>query len=163
MPYWQLFNHIIWATKNREPILVPEIEPIIHDLLRTKAIGLGATVFALNGWLDHVHNVAAIPPKIALATFIGQIKGVSATKFNKSGHPRAPILWQSEYTVLSFDHRRLPNYLQYVAQQKLHHTEGSMIPILERGSGEGVHLIHETPSYYSTAELTWRKEMLQLG
>ena len=57
MPYWQLFYHIVWSTKNREPLLTPEIEPIIYGYLRAKAIGLGAVVFALNGVLDHVHLV----------------------------------------------------------------------------------------------------------
>lgn len=163
MPYWQLFYHIIWSTKNREPILIPEIEPIIHDLLRTKAIGLGATVFAVNGWIDHVHMVAAVPPKIALATFIGQIKGVAATKFNKSGHPRGPLFWQAEYAVFSFDHKRLPNFIQYVEQQKTHHSSGSVIPVLERDSGEGVRMVRELSVVYAVGDLDWREEMLWMG
>ena len=55
MPYWQLFYHIVWTTKNREPLLAPTIESIVHEFLRSKATELGATVFALNGTADHVH------------------------------------------------------------------------------------------------------------
>ncbi|MCC6170258.1 MAG: transposase [Caldilineaceae bacterium] len=58
MPFWRLFYHLVWTTKQREPWLTPEVEPVIHDLLRAKAIGLGATVFALNGTVDHVHHIA---------------------------------------------------------------------------------------------------------
>ena len=83
MPYWQLFYHLVWATKKRESILTPDVEPVIYVFLRTKAIGLGGVVFALNGWLAHVHMVVAVPPKIAIAKFVGQIKGVASTKFNK--------------------------------------------------------------------------------
>ncbi|MCP4367700.1 MAG: IS200/IS605 family transposase, partial [Deltaproteobacteria bacterium] len=83
MPYYQLFYHIVWATKNRLPLLTAQIEPTIHNYVRTKAIGLEATVFAINGIEDHVHVVASIPPKIAVSTFIGQIKAVASTKFNK--------------------------------------------------------------------------------
>ena len=83
MPYWRMFYHIIWATKNREGLLTPEVEPIIHGYLRVKAIGLGATVFSINGWFDHDHVVASIPPKISVSKFIGQIKAVASTKFNK--------------------------------------------------------------------------------
>ena len=74
MAYWQLFYHIIWSTKYREPLLTPKVESVIHDFLRSKAIGLGATVFALDGMVDHVHMVASIPPKIAVAKFVGQVK-----------------------------------------------------------------------------------------
>ena len=95
MPYWQLFYHLVWCTKNREPFLTPQVEPIVYDFLRSKAIGLGATLFALNGTVEHVHMVAAIPPAIAVAKFVGQVKGVSATKFNKGGFT-AILYWQEE-------------------------------------------------------------------
>ena len=49
MPYWQLYYHAVWATKNREPLLTPEVEPQIYGWLRQNADALGATVFALNG------------------------------------------------------------------------------------------------------------------
>lgn len=77
MPYWQLFYHIIWTTKHRLPLLSPEVEPVIYGYVRGKAIGLGATVFALNGVADHVHLVAAIPSRIAVSRFIGQVKAVA--------------------------------------------------------------------------------------
>ena len=160
MPYWQLFYHIVWATKNREPVLSPEIEPIIYDYLRAKAISLGAVIFALDGWHDHVHMVAAIPPSIAVAKFIGQVKAVATTKFNKSGHPRAPLYWQTEYAVFSFfDKKRLPNYIGYVKGQKEHHTNKTAIPILERTKGEGVRLIRERDEIYMIDQTEWRKDL----
>ena len=159
MPYWQLFYHIIWATKKREPILTTEIEPMIHNYLRVKAIGLGAVVFALNGWLDHVHMVVAIPPKIAVAKFIGQIKAVATTKFNQSGHYLAPVYWQEEYAAFSFERKRLPNYIAYVESQKEHHQKGNIIPVLERIEGEGVKMIRETSPIYVLNDQEWRAEL----
>ena len=89
MPFWQLFYHIIWATKYRAPILTPDIELLIFGFLRSKAISLGGYVYALDGTEDHVHLIAAVPPKIALAKFVGQIKAVTSTKYNQA-HPHAP-------------------------------------------------------------------------
>lgn len=96
MPYYQLFYHIVWVTKNRQPSFTPDVEPIIHNFLRTKAIGLGGTVFAVNGIEDHAHMVASIPPKIAVANFIGQVKGVATAKFNQQ-YPDKAFYWQEEY------------------------------------------------------------------
>jgi putative transposase len=143
MPYWQLFYHIVWSTKDRLPLLTSDVEALIHDLLRGKAIGLGATVFALNGALDHIHMVVAIPPKIAIAKFIGQIKAVASAKFNKSGISEVPFFWQEEYGVFSFDGKRLPNYIAYVECQKEHHAQGTIIPILERTDDMAVRFAHE--------------------
>ena len=133
MPYWQLYYHAVWATKNREPLLTPEVEPQIHGLLRQKAEALGATVFALNGAEDHVHLVVSIPPKVAVSKFIGQIKAVASTTFNKSGATAdAVFYWQEEYAVFSLDRKRLPRHIGYVERQKEHHSRGDVIPALER-------------------------------
>jgi REP element-mobilizing transposase RayT len=56
MPFWQLYYHIVWSTKNRQPLLTPDVEPAIYGLLRKKAVDLGASIYALNGYLDHVHS-----------------------------------------------------------------------------------------------------------
>jgi putative transposase len=132
MPYWQLFYHVTWSTKNREPLLTPDLEPLVHELIRGKAIGLGATVFAVNGMADHIHLITSIPPKIAVAIFIGQVKGITSTKVNKSLSVSPLFAWQDEYGIFSLDKKRLPNHVAYVERQKEHHAQGTIIPLLER-------------------------------
>lgn len=163
MPYCQLFYHLVWSTKNREPRLTPAIEPVIYNLLRTKAIGLEGIVFAINGIIDHVHMVVAIPAKIAVATFVGQIKGVASAKFNQSQPSATPFYWQEEYGAFSFDGKRLPNVIAYVEHQKQHHAQNSTIPILERTTGEEVRLVKEPTIGYLVEEANWRQEMLALS
>lgn len=158
MSYWQLFYHIIWATKGRQPLLTPQVESEVYGMLKGKAVGLGATLFALNGAEDHVHMVAAIPPKISVAKFIGQVKGISATRFNKSGRSNTPLRWQEGYGVFSFDAKRLPNYVAYVERQKEHHAQATTIPVLERVDGEGPVIVRETEHVYSVEEVEWRRE-----
>ena len=158
MPYWQLFYHIIWGTKHREPVLNPEIEAFLHNSICNKAIGLGGTVFAVNGWVDHVHLVISIPPKISVSNFVGKVKAVATAKFNKSGHPQAPIYWQSEYGVFSFDRKRLPNYIQYVEQQKEHHSGDRTIAVLEKLEGIGVQMIKDDRGVYEVGYDSWVNE-----
>jgi putative transposase len=131
MPYCQLFYHIVTATKNRQPLITTHVEPVIHQYLRSKAIELEAIVYALNGTEDHVHLLVSIPPKIAVATFIGQIKAVASTRFNKTYPQLSPFAWQGEYGVFSFDRKRLPNFIDYVERQKEHHRQGFLIQPLE--------------------------------
>jgi REP element-mobilizing transposase RayT len=132
MPYWQLFYHAVWATQYREPVLGAEVEPFAHDLIRDKAKELGAVVHALNGMEDHVHLVISIPPKLAPAFFIGQVKGASSTRLNQSRRLGRPFFWQDEYAVFSLDAKRLPHHVAYVDNQKLHHARATTIPALER-------------------------------
>jgi len=132
LPYWQLFYHVVWATRYRERLLGPEIEPFAHGLIRGKAVELEAVVFALNGMDDHVHLVVSIPPKLAPATFIGKVKGASSARLSQSGRLDQLFYWQEEYAVFSLDAKRLPHHVAYVDNQKIHHARATVIPALER-------------------------------
>ena len=107
MPYWRLFYHIVWATKNREPLIALEWETSLHNVIAAKSTALGAFVHQVNGTDDHIHLVASIPPKIALSTFIGQVKGNSSHFVNHELTLNVPFAWQTEYGVLSFGGKRL--------------------------------------------------------
>jgi REP element-mobilizing transposase RayT len=163
MPYYRLFYHLVWATKNRSPLLTSEVEPIIHNFLRTKAIGLGGTVFALNGIEDHVHLVGSIPPKIAVAKFVGQIKAVASTKFNQQYSHLPAFLWQAEYGAFTLDGKRLANVIAYVERQKEHHAQKTTIPVLERLAGEATRpILRELTGMYTLNDDNWRREMMAL-
>jgi hypothetical protein len=97
-----------------------------------------------------------------VAKFVGQVKAVASTKFNKSGVSDVPFFWQAEYGALSFDAKRLPNYIAYVDRQKEHHSSGNTIPILERLGGNGPQIISESRSAYETGAENWWQEMLTL-
>lgn len=151
MPYWRLYYHIVWGIKNRQPLLTPDIEPVIYSFIRSKVTGLEGSLYAANGCLDHVHLVVSIPPKIAIATFIGQVKGVTSARFNSLPNCQIPLYWQEEYSVFSFDERRLNNYIEYVEKQKVHHAENTTIKVLECIESAEVHKIGEEPADYFTS------------
>ncbi len=133
MPYWTLLYHIVWATKDRQPLLVGEVETRILGLIRGKAVNLGLTVHALNCMPDHVHLVASIPPNLSVARVIGQVKGVTTAIYNKErGVDDPAIYWQAEYGAFTLDRKRLPVYIAYVNGQKAHHGEDNTIAALER-------------------------------
>ena len=131
MPYKKIFYHIVWGTKNREPIITPEIEPTLFGFIIRKAIGLGGIVHAINGSKYHVHLIVTIPVTITIAKFIGQIKGVSSAKINKSGLGDGSFYWQSEYSVYSIGEKELPFYKRYVKNQKIHHQDNIDLNNLE--------------------------------
>jgi putative transposase len=112
-------------------MIIPDWEADLHKVISAKAMELGATVAAIGGTEDHIHLVASVPPKIALATFVGQVKGNSSHFVTHVLHVES-FAWQDEYAVLSFDRRSLKGIASYVAAQKKHHTDGSVHPSLER-------------------------------
>lgn len=132
MPYWRLFYHFVWGTKNREPLIAPEWEDSLHNAIAAKATELGAFVHAVGGIEDHVHLVVSVPPKIALSTFIGQVKGNSSHFVNHALDVDIYFAWQAEYGVVSFGGKTLDMVARYAKNQRRHHAEGTTIAMLER-------------------------------
>ena len=85
MPFWRTYYHLVWATKNREPLIQPAIERRLYAYLLNKARELEVRVYAINGWFDHVHLVGSVPPKHAVAYVVKRLKGASAFDLNHSG------------------------------------------------------------------------------
>ena len=129
MPYWKIYYHITWATKGRRALILPSFEHRIFQWIRDKAEALEAYVFAINGVEDHVHTVAAVPPKIALSQFIGQLKGSSARRANERLELDFTFAWQAEYGVHSFSEKELTPIIRYVNFQKRHHLQRSSLSV----------------------------------
>ena len=78
MAYWRLHYHIIWPTKDRQPILTPILEKIFYGVIYGKAKELDLKIHAAGNVEDHAHIVVSIPPKIAIADCVRHLKGASA-------------------------------------------------------------------------------------
>jgi len=158
MPYWQLYYHLVWSTKDRLPLVTADAAPFVYEFIRAKALSLEGSVFALNGMPDHVHLVAAIPPRLAVADFIGQVKGVSAASYNKLRRPGGPVYWREEYGAFSFDRKRLPHCVACVEGQAQHHAENRLIPALEHTLPPETQGVRErAPSYIALPGDWWRE------
>ncbi|GAB4414121.1 MAG: IS200/IS605 family transposase [Anaerolineales bacterium] len=132
MPYWQLFYHFVWGTKNGEPLISLEWQASLYNVIAGKAQELGGVVHAVGGMPDHVHLVVSVPPKIALADFVGQIKGNSSHFVNHGLNMQGRFAWQAEYGVVSFSGKSLASVVKYVKDQREHHADDTCIAELER-------------------------------
>ena len=80
---------------------------------------------------DHQHSVLSIPPKLAIADVIGQLKGASSHWVNKK-HLGGGFAWQGEYSVFSISESVLDKVVGYVSAQKKHHADRTLVDMLEK-------------------------------
>ena len=132
MPYWKLYYHFIWGTKNRLPLIDVAFESELYRAIAAKAKDLGGFVHAIGGTEDHVHLGVSVPPKVAPAKFIGDVKGNSSHYVNHVIEPDFEFYWQDEYGVLSFGEKNLSGIVKYINNQKRHHADGTLIAAMER-------------------------------
>lgn len=121
MPLWRLFYHVIWGTKNRLDLIDPAWEKDLYGYIWGKATALECIPHAIGGTSNHIHVVISIPPKLPVATLIGQLKGASSHHINKE-YAGGSFMWQTEYGVFSFSEKALTAIVEYVNHQKEHHA-----------------------------------------
>jgi putative transposase len=100
---WDCKYHVIFIPKKRKKVLYAEIRKylgdIFHELARQKECKI------LEGHLrtDHVHMCIQIPPKYAVASIVGFIKGKSAIMiarhFKKERNFAGESFWARGYAV----------------------------------------------------------------
>ena len=130
MARWQLYYHLVWATKHRLPLIQPSWEADLYGYMTGKADHLGCIIHAINGTEDHIHVVASIPPTLAVADFVKRLKGSSSHYRNQvAGAER--FQWQEGYGVFSLGQRQLSRAVGYVNHQKQHHAQNRLWSALE--------------------------------
>jgi putative transposase len=125
MAYWRLYYHFVWSTKDRQPYITPEIEPVLYRLLYAEAKTFYCPFFYIGGMAEHVHVVTAIRPSIAPADFMKQLKGSSSRIISLEF--KRPFVWQKGYGVFSLSEGGVDSVKEYVLGQKEHHATNSLV------------------------------------
>jgi len=136
MTYWRLHYHLIWSTQGRQPTLTAEREKMFYGVLYRKAAELGVKIHAAGNVEDHVHGVASIPPKLAVAECVRHFKGASAYAMNRMPGSDGQFKWQSGYGALSVCEDALEAVKAYAARQKEHHARNTVIDVYEESEDE---------------------------
>jgi putative transposase len=131
MPYWELYCHLVWATRDRAPLLSGARAIRVENAIRAACREQGAVVHAVGMMPEHVHLAVSVPPRLAVADLARLVKGSSSHLLNhETSGP--PFAWQAEYGAISFGKRSLENVVAYVRNQERHHAEDNLLPAFER-------------------------------
>ncbi len=123
--YNKLWIHAIWATKFRQPLIIPAAEKAIHDYIRNQLIEMGCPVRIINGMPDHVHCLFLLNPQKSIAEVIKQMKGSSSHFINQNNLTSAKFAWQTGYAAFSISESVLDRVFCYIKGQKAHHAKKS--------------------------------------
>ena len=75
---WNCKYHIVFAPKYRRKVFFGEKRREIGAILRQLCEWKGVKIIEAEVCLDHVHMLVAIPPKYAVSSFVGFLKGKSS-------------------------------------------------------------------------------------
>lgn len=134
----QLYFHVVWATKRRQPYLTPQKEEAVYRCALKVIQRQGYEVLAINGMPDHVHLLLKSGPQIDLSILMKNIKGVTSALVNDMTNHAESFRWQEGYYAATVTPSHLPKVLAYVQNQKEHHRANTTHAAWEEtGEGEG--------------------------
>src|SRR6476646_9073663 len=76
--YLSLHYHLVFATKNREPIIAADWRPRLHEYLGGTIKGLGGVPEGVGGVADHVHLLVGLRATHCLADVLRELKKASS-------------------------------------------------------------------------------------
>ncbi|MEI6177815.1 MAG: IS200/IS605 family transposase [Verrucomicrobiota bacterium] len=119
-----LLYHIIFATKNREPMIFPEWRARLHDYLGGAVRGLGGIPQGVGGVADHVHLLVGLKPTHCLSDFMRDLKKNSSAWITET-IALPSFRWQEGYAAFTVSASVKPSVRQYIAGQEEHHRHKS--------------------------------------
>jgi REP element-mobilizing transposase RayT len=119
MSYTNLLYHVVFATKERTPLITAELKPKLHAYLGGTARELSCIALEVGGVADHVHILVKIKPTIAVSEVIKQLKANSSGWANKL--TRGRFAWQSRYGACTVSESQVEKVRSYIRHQEEHH------------------------------------------
>jgi REP element-mobilizing transposase RayT len=117
--------HLVFSTKNREPLLTPDVEPELYPYMATVFREYGCPSLTGNGTADHTHWLFALSRTVTIADVVEEVKK-SSSKWLKSKSPAlAAFQWQAGYGAFSIGASNVAALTAYIANQKEHHRRRS--------------------------------------
>jgi len=130
--FHQLVYHFTWGTKNRLPLITPEVEARLYPYIGYKCNELGYRLHAVNGVEDHTHVLLSLTPSHLVADVAKNLKGASSHYINKESELDSTLYWQDGYGVVTLRESEILKVVRYIMNQKEHHREGTFSELLER-------------------------------
>ena len=75
---WNCNYHIVFAPKYRRQVVYGKLKVEIGKILRKLCEQKGVEIIQAEACPDHIHMLVSIPPSMAVADFVGYLKGKSS-------------------------------------------------------------------------------------
>jgi putative transposase len=125
MSYLRIWIHLVWSTKNREPLLTGDIRKIVFQHIRENGVEKDIHIDFINGYTDHVHCLISLQHDQTISNLVRLIKGESSHWINSTNLTLDHFEWQDEYYAVSISESMVDKVRDYIKNQEVHHSRKS--------------------------------------
>jgi len=120
-----LICQIVFSTKDREPLILPEAAPRIHAYLGGICREMGNTLLAAGGMPDHVHLLVSLGRQTSVADLVRTLKANSSGWIRREMPLLRGFAWQTGYGAFSVSFSNIEAVRNYINCQTEHHRTKS--------------------------------------
>jgi REP element-mobilizing transposase RayT len=113
--------HCVFSTKDRLPVIQPELGPRLHAYLGGIARENKCKAITVGGVADHVHILLSLPSTLSTAAAMQLIKGGSSRWVHENFPGIRGFGWQEGYGAFSIGISQIDATVAYIAGQEEHH------------------------------------------
>jgi len=124
--FHRLYLHVVWATRDRTPIIDAGLAAFVCRFLRAVARQERAHILEIGMVRTHVHLLVRVHPTTALPRLLQRWKGGSAVIAGKERHSTTghDLRWAKGYSISTVGPRQLGAVREYLrCQPQRHSTE----------------------------------------
>ena len=129
----ELFVHLVWTTKERQPLLGEAEIDALGAAMQSTARSRGAVLLAVGGVADHVHVLARYRPDMAVADLVRSIKASASHMLR--GRLHREFSWQEGYAAFSISAGDVVGAESYILNQAEHHRNQTTFEEYEPNDG----------------------------
>ncbi len=136
MSHTRFLFHIVFATKDRIPLISRSWETDLYRYMAGIIKAIGGDAIEINGMSDHVHILVRLEPG-DFPAFMRELKA-SSSKWAKRHQPK--FAWQRRYGAFTVSESAVEAVRKYIRDQELHHRkrtfEDEYVELLRRHNVE---------------------------
>ena len=121
MSFVQLHYHIVFATKQRRPLLADELRPRLTEYIGGILRAAGSMLLEAGGTADHMHLAVSASQQQSLADMVRDIKAGSSRWIHDTFSDLRAFAWQDGYAAFSVSHSVVGKVREYIRGQESHH------------------------------------------
>ncbi len=123
MPFIKLYTHLVWATKERKPLMSVTNKNALCEHILDNARSKNIHILNINGYKDHLHALVSLTSDQNIATIMNLIKGESSYWANRNLEWHEKFGWQDEYFAVSVSESHFGRVYNYINNQEVHHQK----------------------------------------
>ena len=125
MSFVKIWVHLVFATKNREPLLKKEFRYDVHKHIIENCKEKEIFLQAINGYAEHIHCLISLGKDQTISKVSQLIKGESSFWINKNTLTSEKFSWQDDYFAVSVSESQVETVVAYIKNQEKHHSKKS--------------------------------------